>query len=53
MKRFKSIRVPAGRVVLDRKTSAWYLLSAGRILDYGTTRRLPSFLVYLPGRVAS
>ena len=51
--RFRAFRVRAGRVILDRKTGAWYLIAAGRIIDYGTVRRLPGFTVYLPGRAVS
>lgn len=51
--RWKVFRVRAGRIVLDRKTGAWYLVSGGRILDYGQQRRLPGWTVYLDGRITA
>lgn len=47
--RFRAIKVRAGRIVLDRKTGAWYLLSAGRIIDYGQMRDRLGWTVHLMG----
>jgi hypothetical protein len=50
--RFKAIRVPSGRIILDRKTGAWYLISAGRIIDYGRMRERLGWTIHLKGASA-
>lgn len=56
-KRYATMKVPLGFLVIDRRTRSWVLLASmhagARVLDYGTCAARPEYVHYLPGRAST